>query len=42
MYLRVLLWISEQTAIVPLYSINLPAFITEAECLQRGMDWVFK
>jgi len=35
-------WISEQTAIISLYSINLSVFITEAECLQRGTDWVFK
>ena len=31
MYLRVVLWISEQTAIVSLYIINLSVFITEAE-----------
>ena len=35
-------WISEQTAIISLYSINLPVFLTEAECLLRGTDWVFK
>ena len=35
-------WISEQTAIISLYSINLSLFITEAECLLRGTDWVFK
>ena len=34
-------WISEQTAIISLYSIKLPVFITEAECLLRGTDWVF-
>ena len=35
-------WISEQTAIISLYSINLPVFKTEAECLLRGTKWVFK
>jgi len=35
-------WISEQTVIISLHSINLSAFITEAECLLRGTDWVFK
>ena len=35
-------WILEQTAIISLYSINLPVFKTEAECLQRGTSWVFK
>ena len=35
-------WISEQTAIISLYSINLSVFITEAECLLRGTKWVFK
>jgi len=35
-------WISEQTAIISLYSINLSVFITEAECLLRGTNWVFK
>jgi hypothetical protein len=35
-------WISEQTAITSLYSINLSVFITEAECLLRGTDLVFK
>ena len=34
-------WISEQTAIISLYSINWLVFITEAECLLRGTDWVF-
>jgi len=34
-------WISEQTAIISLYSINLSVFIAEAECLLRGTDWVF-
>jgi len=34
-------WISEQTAIISLYSINLSVFITEAECLLRGTDWTF-
>jgi len=41
MYLLVFLWISEQTAIIYLYSINL-SVITEAECLLRGTDWDFK
>jgi hypothetical protein len=31
MYLRVVLWISEQTAIISVYIINLSVFITEAE-----------
>jgi len=31
MYLRVILWISEQTAIVSLHIINWSVFITEAE-----------
>jgi len=35
-------WISEQTAIISLYSNNLSVFITEAECVLRGTDWVFK
>jgi hypothetical protein len=35
-------WISEQTAIISLYSINLFVSITEAECLLRGTNWVFK
>jgi hypothetical protein len=35
-------WISEETAIVSLYSINLSVFITETECLLRGTNWVFK
>jgi hypothetical protein len=33
-------WIWEQTAIISLYSINWPVFITEAECLLRGTDWI--
>jgi len=36
-----LAWISEQTAIISLYSTNLSVFITDAECLLRGTDWVF-
>jgi len=36
------MWISEQTAIISLYSINCLVFITETECLLRGRDWVFK
>ena len=35
-------WISEQTAIISLYSINLSVFKKEAECLLRGTKWVFK
>jgi hypothetical protein len=35
-------WISEQTAIIFLYRINWLVFITETECLLRGMDWIFK
>ena len=36
-------WISEQTAIISLYSINLPGFKNRSgECLLRGMNWVFK
>jgi hypothetical protein len=35
-------WISEQTAIISLYSINWLAFIIEAVCLLRGTDWIFK
>jgi hypothetical protein len=34
-------WISEQTAIISLYSINCLAFITETACLLRGTDLVF-
>jgi hypothetical protein len=34
-------WISEQIAIISLYSINWLVFITEAECLLRGTDWIF-
>jgi hypothetical protein len=37
-----LAWISKQTAIISLYSINLSVFITEAECLLRGTNWVIK
>ena len=35
-------WISQQTAIISLYSIILSVFKTEAECLLRGTNWVFK
>ena len=35
-------WISEQTAIISLYSINLPVFITKAEGFLRGTNWIFK
>jgi hypothetical protein len=31
-------WISEQTAIISLYSINWLVFITATECLLRGTD----
>ena len=34
--------ISEQTANISLYSINLSVFITEPECLLRGTNWAFK
>jgi len=34
-------WISEQTAIISVYSINWLVCITEGECLLRGTDWVF-
>jgi putative hemolysin len=34
-------WISEQTAIISLYSINWLVFITEMECLLRGTAWIF-
>jgi hypothetical protein len=34
-------WISEQTAIISLYSINWLVFITETECLLRGTSSVF-
>ena len=34
-------WISEQTAIISLYSINWLVFITETEGLLRGTDWIF-
>jgi len=36
----VFMWISEQTAIISLYNINWLIFITEAECLLRGTDWL--
>jgi hypothetical protein len=35
-------WISEQTAIISLYSSNWLVFATEAECLLRGTSWVLK
>ena len=35
-------WISEQTAIISLNSVNLSVFIAKAECLLRGTNWVFK
>ena len=35
-------WISEQTAIISLYSINWLVFTTEgAVCLLRGTHWIF-
>ena len=34
--------ISEQTAIISLYSIDWLVFITDGVCLLRGTDWVFK
>ena len=35
-------WISEQTAILSLYSNDLSAFYNRGrECLLRGTDWVF-
>jgi hypothetical protein len=34
-------WISEQTAIISLCSINWLVFITETECLLRGTDGMF-
>jgi hypothetical protein len=33
-------WISEQTAIIFLHSINWFVCITDGVCLLRGMDWV--
>jgi hypothetical protein len=35
-------WIWEQTAIISLYIISWPVFTTDALCLLRGTDWVFK
>jgi hypothetical protein len=35
-------WISEQTAIISPYNINLSVFVMEAECLLRSTNWVFK
>ena len=35
-------WISEQTAIISLYTINWLVLITESVCLLRGTDWVLK
>ena len=35
-------WIWEQTAIIPLYSINWLVFYNwDGECLLRGTDWIF-
>jgi len=34
-------WISEQTALISLYSINWLVFIMVTECLLRGTDWTF-
>jgi hypothetical protein len=39
---KVFVWTSEQRAITSLYNINWLVFITEAECLLRGTDWVLK
>ena len=35
-------WISEQTAIISLCSVQWLDFVTEMECLLRGTDWIFK
>ena len=35
-------WISEQTAIISEYNINLAVFITKTESLLLGTSWVFK
>jgi len=35
-------WISEQTAIISLYSTNWLVFITVTGCLLRGTDWMFQ
>jgi hypothetical protein len=35
-------WISEQTAIISLYSINWLVFVTETECLLRGTDFIYR
>jgi hypothetical protein len=41
--LQCFVWVSDQTAIITVYSINLLVFITEDEvCLLRGTIWVFK
>jgi len=37
-----LVWIWEQTPIISLYSIDWLVFITDAVCLLRGTDWIFK
>jgi len=34
--------ISEQTAIISLYSFKWLGFIAETECLLRGTDWIYK
>jgi hypothetical protein len=34
------LWISDQTAIISLYSVNWVVFITDGVCLLRGTDWI--
>jgi hypothetical protein len=41
-YIYVFLWISEQTVIFSVCSINWLVYTTEAECLLRGTDWIFK
>ena len=33
-------WIWEPIAIISIYSINWPVFVTETECLLRGTDWI--
>jgi len=35
-------WISEETATFSLCRTNFSAFITEAQCLLRDTNWVFK
>ena len=42
MHLCVLCGSENKQRFFSLYSINLSVFITEAECLLRGTNWVFK